>query len=571
MSSTLKWIIIVVVVVLLILLILPFVIPVNSFRPTIEQKASAALGRKVQLGDLSLSILGGSVGVSDVAVSDDPKFSSGPFLTAKKVKVGVELIPLIFSKQLNVTEITVVDPQVTLLKDPRGKWNYSSLGGSSEASGAAAQNPSSTSEGRSFSVEKLALENGQVTVGNTNSQKRSVYSNLQLSAQNVGMNSNFPLSFSANLPGGGTIKLEGKAGPEDPKDASLTPLDAKLTVNNLNLTSTGFLDPSLGLAGLVDMTAGLQSHDGKATAKGQVTLNKAVLVQGGKPSSVPAVINFDTVYDLEPGTGQINPSNIVIGNAKANLVGTYKSAGDVFSVDVKVTGEGLPATDLEAFLPALGINVPDGSKLSAGTMNANLHVTGPTNRLVTDGTLGLFNGKLSNFDLGQKMSGVASLAGIKTGKDLDIEKFTTNVHMAPTGLKADNIDLVVPSMGTVVGAGTVNEKNDLNFNLVASVTPGAASSAGGAAGAAVGQAGKLLGGGGTNCKNGGLKVPLQVHGTTSNPQFSPDIGGAAAGMLKGELGCAGGALGGLTNGITGNGAAGSLQQQLGGLFGKKKP
>jgi uncharacterized protein involved in outer membrane biogenesis len=46
MSSTLKWIIIAVVAVVVILLILPLLIPVNKFRPTIEQKATAALGRK---------------------------------------------------------------------------------------------------------------------------------------------------------------------------------------------------------------------------------------------------------------------------------------------------------------------------------------------------------------------------------------------------------------------------------------------------------------------------------------------------------------------------------------------
>jgi AsmA protein len=253
----------------------------------------------------------------------------------------------------------------------------------------------------------------------------------------------------------------------------------------------------------------------------------------------------------------------VIGNAKSNLSGTYKMAGDNFDVNMKVNGEGLPATDLEAFMPALGINLPEGSKLSAGTLNHNLHITGPTNRLVTDGNIGLFNGKLSGFDLGQKLSSVASLAGIKTGKDLDIEKFTTDVQMAPTGLKAQNLDLVVPSLGTVVGAGTVDSKNNLDFKLVATVTGGAIGGAANAPGAAMGSVSKMMGGGATNCKNGGLKVPLQVHGTTKNPQFVPDVGGAAAGMLKSELGCAPG---------VGNPAAnpGNVVNQLGGLFGKKK-
>src|SRR5215470_18102897 len=126
--SKLKWIGIVVVAIVLILLIAPFLIPVNKFKPVIESNASDSLGRKVQLGKLSLSLLTGSVGIDNVSVSDDPKFNSGPFLTAKSVKVGVQLIPLIFSQQLNVEEITVVDPQVTMLKDPSGRWNFSSIG-----------------------------------------------------------------------------------------------------------------------------------------------------------------------------------------------------------------------------------------------------------------------------------------------------------------------------------------------------------------------------------------------------------------------------------------------------------
>jgi AsmA protein len=512
----------------------------------------------VQLGNLSLSILGGSLGVDNLSIADDPKFGGEPFLTAKSVKVGVELMPLIFSKQLNVTEIKIVEPQVTLLKDPSGKWNFSSIG-SGATQGKAAPSGTSTSAGQ-FSIGKLSLENGQMTVGTTNSKKRSVYTKLNLTASDVSMDKNFPMSLSAELPGGGMMNVDGKMGPGNATDASFTPLDARLVEKGLNLASTGFLDPALGLSGIVDVDATVVSKDGKASTKGTATLSKAVLIQGGSPSTVPAVVNFDTVYDLEKSTGVLNRSSLVIGNAKSNLSGTYKVTGDETAVDMKVTGEGLPATDLENFLPALAIHLPEGSRLSAGTMSTNLHITGPTNKLVTDGSIGLFNGKLSGFNLGQKMSGVASLAGIKTGNDLEIEKFTTDVHMAPTGLETKNMNLVVPSLGTVVGGGTLDSKNQLNFNLVASVTAGVA-------GAMGGEVGKLVGGGGSNCKNG-MKVPLQVHGTTSNPQFVPDVGGVASGLLKSELGCTGGSLGGLTTGV--GGKTGGAAEGLGNLLKKPK-
>jgi AsmA protein len=578
MRSKLKWIGIAVVAIIVILVVVPFLIPINKFKPTIESKASEALGRTVQLGNLSLSLLTGSVGIDDVSVSDDPKFNSGPFLTAKTVKVGVELIPLIFSQQLNVTEITVVNPQVTMLKDPSGRWNFSSIGGAPSKAAPKSPANSGSNSAEAVSIGKLRLEDGQITLGNTNSRKRTVYSKVNLTATDVAMKNSFPVLFSLEGPGGGTMKIDGKVGPVDANDAALTPQNVKLTINGLNLASTGFLDPSLGLGGLVDMDANLVSDKGQMATKGQLKLSKAVFVAGGSPSGVPAVVNFDTKYDLVKGTGVLHPSTINIGNARSNLSGTYRSEGDEFAVDLKITGDSLPATDLESFLPAIGVNLPDKSRLSAGTMNTNLHVAGPTNRLVTDGTIGLFNGKLAGFDLGQKLSGIASLAGIKSGSDLIIEKFTTDLHMAPTGLRADNLDAIVPALGSMIGNGTVDAKNNLDFKLVATVNNNvAAAAAGSMAGGLGGTVTKMLGDGATACKNGGIKVPLQIHGTTSNPQFVPDIGGAATSLLKSEFSCAGsGGAGGVTSAAGalagGNkGTAADTINQLGGLFGKKKP
>src|SRR5205823_3677072 len=151
---------IVVGILIILLAVVPFLIPVNQFRPTIEHKASAALGRKVEVGNLSLSLLSGSLAADNLSIEDDPKFSTSPFLTAKSVKVGVELMPLIFSKALNITGVTIDTPQVTLLRNPAGDWNYSSFGASAGKSQgqqtSAPQQPAGQpkSEGGEFSVAK---------------------------------------------------------------------------------------------------------------------------------------------------------------------------------------------------------------------------------------------------------------------------------------------------------------------------------------------------------------------------------------------------------------------------------
>jgi AsmA protein len=583
MKRALRILAVIVVLLIVLLVVAPFLIPVDKFRPTIEEKASQALGRKVELGNLSLSLFSGSLSAESISIGDDPKFATSPFLTAKSLKVGVEIMPLIFSKTLNVTGITIVNPEVILLHNPAGQWNYSSLGGAaakSEQKKAATSTPSaatSTGAPADFSVQKFTLQDGRITIGSTSSPKRSVYDHVDATASNVSMTSKFPVTVAASLPGGGTFKLDGHAGPIDQEDASLTPLDAKLDVASLDLSSTGFFEQGAGLGGVLDVSANLTSQNGEAESKGNVKFSKALLVAGGAPAGVPVSVDFDTKYNLRKNTGVLDPSTLKIGTAAAHLAGTYETAGDATSVNVKLDAKDMPAKDLEAFLPALGINLPKGASLQAGTLNADLNIAGPTNKLVIAGNVGLFNGVLAGFDLGSKMSSVASLAGIKSGKDLNIQKLTSDLRMAPTGLKADNFLAVIPTVGDLSGAGTVDSRNALDFKMVAVLTKeasnAAASSGGGASGSA-GSLGGLLGqvtggkGGGGGC-GGGLKVPFQIQGTTAEPKFIPDIGGLAAGMFKSQLGCLGG-LGSGTGKDSGKVPADAINT-LGGLFKKKKP
>ncbi len=130
MKRILKIVAIVVGVLILIAIAIPFFIDANTFRPKLESDLTGALGRQVKVGNLSLSLLSGSVSADDISIADDPTFSKSPFVQAKSLKVGVEMIPLIFSKTLNVTELTLNQPEISLVKSENGeKWNFSSLGG----------------------------------------------------------------------------------------------------------------------------------------------------------------------------------------------------------------------------------------------------------------------------------------------------------------------------------------------------------------------------------------------------------------------------------------------------------
>src|SRR5258705_2026117 len=492
MRRTLRVILVVIAVLVVLVLVAPFLIPVNQFRPTIEEKASAALGRKVEVGNLSLSLFTGSLAADNLSIADDPKFSKSPFLTAKSIKVGVELVPLILHKDLNITNIVIDSPEVTLLRNPGGVWNYSSFGASAakaqeKQAGAppAQQLPPQAeqpSKGGEFSVEKLEMRNGRMIVGSTNSQKRNTYDKVNLTASNVSLTTKFPVTLTASLPGGGSLKLDGTAGPLRQENTALTPVNAKLTVNNLNLASTGFLDPSAGLGGLLDLDATIASQNGEAGVSGSAKLSKALLVSGGSPATGSGIVEFQTQYDLRKNRGILEPSTLKIGNDVAHLSGTYEAPAnsDAVVLHVKAEGQNMPAKDLEAFLPAVGINIPSGASLQGGTLNMNLELSGPTNKLVTSGNVGMFNAKLVGFDLGSKLSAVGSLVGINTGKDLDIEKMTTDLRVAPTGIEVQNTQAVVPSLGTLSGKGAIDAKNNLDFKMAATLKGGAGAAAGAA-------------------------------------------------------------------------------------------
>jgi hypothetical protein len=467
--------------------------------------------------------------------------------------------------------VTIEEPEVTLLKNPAGQWNYSTIGNSSSPRAKTDEKATSATGGTpsapAVTVKELELTNGKIILGNTSSKRRTTYDHVDVAASDFSMDSKFPVTVTADLPGGGNMKLDGHVGPLDKEDAALTPMDAKLHVAGLNLATVGVLDPSLGLGGIVDMDTAIANQGGFAQTNGTVKLSKALLVQGGSPAGVPLNVNYSTKYDLRKNSGVLNPSTVKIGTATAKLNGTYASQGETTVVDLKLAGESMSAKDLEAFLPAIGVHLPQGASLTAGTLSTNLNIKGPTDKLVTDGNIGLYNATLSGFDLGSKMSAVSALTGVKTGKDLSIEKMTSQVHMAPTGLRAENFLAVVPGLGSMAGGGTLDAKSNLDFKMAATLTGGAVGAIGGT-GAGVGSVVGALGGGkGQECK-GGTTIPFLITGTASNPKFMPDVGGVAAGMVKSQLGCAGGSL--ANAGKAGGQTPADAVNVIGGLLGKKK-
>jgi AsmA protein len=504
MKRILKVLAIIVGILIVVAVALPFLIDVNTFRPKLESELTDALGRQVKVGNLSLSLLSGGVSADDISITDDPQFSKMPFVQAKSLKVGVELIPLIFSKTLNVTELTLNQPQIGLVKSEDGeKWNFSSLGAKNPAAKPA--EPQATSSGNpSISVAKLNVSDGQLTISQAgSSQKPRVYDKVNIEVTNLSLTSSFPYKVTAELPGGGSLAVEGKAGPIDQSNTAFTPLEAKVSVKGLNLAQSGFIDPASGISGVADLDETLASDGHQAKTDGTLKATGLQVVAKGSPAGKPVLVTYSVVHDLAKQTGSITQGDIAMGKAVAHVTGTYSARGQVTTVNLKLNGPGMPVDDIEAMLPALGVVLPPKATLKGGSLNVNLASSGPVDKLITTGTIRLENTSLANFDLGSKLAAVSALSGKQTGNNTTIQNFSSDVRVAPEGTQASNINLNVPAIGVLTGAGTVNPANQLAFKMNAAV--------------------------------GGMAVPFAISGTTADPKFVPDVQGIATGLLKNAL------------------------------------
>ena len=562
MKRALKIVGIIVGILILIALVLPFVINVNSFRPRIESELTTALGRKVSVGNLVLSIWSGSLSADDIAIADDPTFSNSPFIRAKSLGVGVEVMPLIFSKTLHITDLTLTDPQVSLLRARSGRWNFSTIGraapqtnaapakqaaapASTEKSSSPAESNSDQSFQQNLSVGKLSIKDGVVSIGDTgNASKARVYKNVNVTVKNFAFSSQFPFTLSADLPGGGTIKLDGNAGPINPSDAAATPLQAKLNLKSLDLAASGFVDPSSGISGVANFDGTVNSDGKQANSSGHATTDKLKLSPKGSPAPKTVNLQYATTYDLEKQNGRLTQGDVTVGKAVAKLSGTYDLQGESANLNMKLNADNMPVDDLESMLPALGVTLPSGSSLQGGTLSSDLTINGPVSKLVITGPVKLVDTKLHGFDLGSKMSAISALAGIKSGQDTAIQNFSSDVHVAPSGIQTQNINLFVPSIGTLTGNGTINPENALDYKMTAALS-----------GTSVSSVSQLAGMSGK-----GASIPFFIQGTAANPKFVPDVKGMLGSQLGNRLGSQ------VPGGQNGQNVVNSIT----GLFGKKK-
>jgi AsmA protein len=523
MSRNAKIAAVVVGVVLVAIASIPLFVNVNTFKPLIEQQLTTALGRQAKVANLSLSFFSGSVTADNLSIADDPQFSNQPFVTAKELRLGVQMRPLIFDHKILINGLEIEEPQIHLVHAASGAWNFSTIG---QSAAKRTQQQKQQSVIPDFIVDSFKIKDGHAVVETLPAADAPlVYDKVNMTMEGFSFTKVVPFTVSADLPGEGTVAVTGKSGPVNLKDAAKTPFDAKVTLRHLDPVAAGFLDKSAGLSVLADVDAHAVSDSVAVTSKGTVHTQHLQLRPDAVPAPKPIDVTYSVVHNLSDNTGQVQDMVFQTGRVTAHTNGTYSmKPGGAVAVNLKLAGQGIPIDDLQALLPAAGVKLPHGSVLQGGTLTTNLTIVGPLNALVITGPVELSNTRLSGFNPSSQLKGIVAAATGDTGNVTNIQALRVQLQVAKGGVTANNIFLSMPAIGDAVGDGTVSPSGALNFKLKMKVdtSRGVGGKAVGLLSMVNGTAGKTAG------EAAATGLPVTITGTSSNPIITPDV----SGMMK---------------------------------------
>ena len=102
-------------------------IHVNLFRRGIQTALESALGRRVEIGDVTLNLLTGpGFRLGNVVIGEDPAFGAEPFAHMTALQARLRLRTL-WTGQIQLSALTLEEPSLNLVKNAAGRWNFETL------------------------------------------------------------------------------------------------------------------------------------------------------------------------------------------------------------------------------------------------------------------------------------------------------------------------------------------------------------------------------------------------------------------------------------------------------------
>jgi AsmA protein len=533
-----------------VVLLLPFIVDLNKYQDQYRPLIEEALNRKVTLEDIRLTIwprLGARV--AGFTIVEDPAFGTGPFASLSSVDVGVKLMPLLSGK-VEVEEITLREPLITVIKNKNGVLNVATLG----RKGVAAPETPSRAPVPSpdgplkilalLAVDRVSLAGGKITYRDFPQAKPVEYvlQDMELLLQSVHLGSSPSLHLALTVqPMNFPVSLDGTFGPLR-ETADLDAIDLQLALGKTKVAIAG-------------KTAG-QHMALTVTAPSINTADLPVTVPLKKPVELK---DFKVAAEVKGQDMRLSDLSFQIFEGKVAAQGGLMSGGAALPFNGKVTLDGLqlgPALDAVADVPVT----------VTGTAGATLSLKGQgfampdlTRALEGAGHVGVKDGKIDGVNLLQEAVSILKVVGISVGeaKATAFSTIETDIAIRQGVVMLQNM-LMDSHDFQATGGGTLGFDHALNMTVNLRLSEALSQQVAGSSPVA-----RLA------VKEGRLTLPLLIGGTLEAPSYGLDMKGLTGKVQEQIKQKAEEAIGGLLKGTT---KPKDLEQEgkqlLKGLFGR---
>ncbi len=368
-------------VVLVIAVIAAFAVSnVDRYRPQVQAELQKKLNRPVTIGHLGLKILPFSIKVEDVSIGESPAFATGkPFATAGEVFVSVGLFSLLGGNP-EVHDLTLDKPQIEVVRNAAGMWNFSSLGSSS-----------SGGQQSSFTLSELKITDGQLGFTDAvTKQARAVYDHIDATISDYAPHQKFGLEIGLHFPGTGKQELafKGHVGPLPSGSAtSAVPVSGHVSLDQVTLSGVNRFAAGAIPAGTDTLASGaadISSEGDVVVCKGDLKLENTV-IEGAK-LDYPISARYDLTADRKQDKLQVRSGVLQLGTTSFDVSGDVDDSVKPANVNLKVKTDNSSITQLAQLAGAFGVAFDPAYKVN-GTLSADLTAKGRTDALQLNGTI----------------------------------------------------------------------------------------------------------------------------------------------------------------------------------------
>jgi len=501
-----------IVIVIIGVLIFAATLNVNKYHATIQTELEKRLGRSVTLGDMHLSVFPPRFRVQDLAIADDARFNpDAPFVKAQELDVSVKLLPLLH-KQVELDSLNLQRPNVNLIKNEDGTWNFASLGHPAEtpnsapnppvkektpkATATVPSGPSNTgqenSTGEQVSLGELTITDGQISVLDRQVSKTpSVYDHIDITLKNFAPDRPFSVDASLHLAGSGSreARLRGEGGPIPEGQPVNTPFRGTLSLKQVSIGDLSkFLDSSSlkGTDGVLTGETKINSESGRFSVQGETNVQNVKV--HGMELGYPITAQYDLTDDLSGNLLTLRNFILKLGSTPLQFSGTVNSKNAPAALDLNVRANNISIAEAAKLTAASGIALSQGTNVT-GSLTANIQVRGSVNKPALNGLITASNIQMSGQNIAKPVQ-ITSLSLNLNSSQIQSNPFnltsdgtTLNAqfalrnYLSPTpvvdaSVRAPNAQLpAVLSMARAYGVTAldkVNGQGSLNLDLRAS-------------------------------------------------------------------------------------------------------